>query len=121
MLTEVDSIMGAFMMVRRETVDTIGYLDESFFMYCEDEDWCFRAKRAGWKVVYNPRAEIIHHKGSSSSGRKMAMIWEWHKSVYRFHRKNLAPSYSHLSNMMVYVLIGLNLVASFLKNSVIRS
>jgi len=118
MLTEVDSVTGAFLMIRRETVDTIGLLDESFFMYCEDEDWCFRAKRAGWKVVYNPQAEIVHHKGSSSRRRKVAMIWEWHKSVCRFHRKNLATSYSRLGNAVVYALIGLRLAVSLLHNSV---
>lgn len=117
-LTEVDSVMGAFLMIRREVVDSIGLLDESFFMYCEDEDWCFRTKQAGWKVVYNPQATIVHHKGSSSRRRKVAMIWEWHKSVYRFHRKNLAQSYSGLSNAGVYVLIGLGLAWALLTNSI---
>jgi GT2 family glycosyltransferase len=117
MLTEVDSVMGAFMMVRREAVDTIGYLDEHFFMYCEDEDWCLRAKKAGWQVIYNPRAEVVHHKGSASTTRKMAMIWEWHKSVYIFHQKNLAPNYSQLSNGTVYVLIGLSFASSMIQNS----
>jgi len=120
MLTEVDSVMGAFMMVRRETVDGIGYLDESFFMYCEDEDWCFRAKRAGWKIVYNPEVEIVHYKGSSTRVRKKAMIWEWHKSVYFFHRKNLASGYSCLSNLLVYMMIGLSFVVSLLNHNVKR-
>jgi GT2 family glycosyltransferase len=120
-LTEVDSVIGAFLMIRREVVNRIGLLDERFFMYCEDEDWCFRAKQAGWKVVYNPEAEIIHYKGSSSRTRKMAMIWEWHKSVYIFHRKNLATNYSPLSNLMVYILISLSLVASLIRNNILST
>ncbi len=50
-------------------------------MYCEDEDWCFRARQAGWKVCYNPGASIIHYKGSSAQKRKARMIYEWQKAT----------------------------------------
>ena len=52
---EVDSLVGAFMMVRREGIEQVGLLDEDFFMYGEDIDWCYRIKQAGWKIVYYPR------------------------------------------------------------------
>src|SRR5437762_539513 len=49
--TDVDAVIGAFLLIRREVIEQIGPMDERFFMYCEDEDWCFRAKQAGWRVV----------------------------------------------------------------------
>lgn len=63
---EVDAISGSFMMIRRSVYEKIGDLDESFFMYGEDLDWCFRVKKAGWKVFYVPTTSIIHYKGEST-------------------------------------------------------
>ena len=62
----VDWIVGAAMFVRRQVYDEIGGLDEGFFMYSEELDWCKRAVAAGWQVGYDPAAEIIHHEGKSS-------------------------------------------------------
>jgi GT2 family glycosyltransferase len=63
---DVDWVIGACMLIRRETWDQVGSLDEAFFMYSEELDWCRRAKAAGWRVVYIPNATIIHHEGQSS-------------------------------------------------------
>ncbi len=63
---EVDSLVGAFMLVPCRVIDDVGLLDESFFMYGEDIDWCYRIKKAGWKVIYYGKAHIIHYKGASS-------------------------------------------------------
>lgn len=114
--TEVDAVIGAFLMVRRETIEQIGPLDERFFMYCEDEDWCFRAKRAGWKVVYYPEAVVTHHKGSSTRKRQARMVYERHKAIFQFHRKNIAPAYPPLVNGLVYLGIAASLVANLLAN-----
>jgi len=65
-LTEVDAVSGSFMMIRKEVLDTVGFLDESFFMYGEDLDICYRVKLAGWKIFYVPDTEIIHFKGEST-------------------------------------------------------
>jgi len=65
-LTEVDAISGSFMMLRKEVLDRIGYLDDDFFMYGEDLDLCYRIKEAGWKIHYVPATEIIHFKGEST-------------------------------------------------------
>jgi GT2 family glycosyltransferase len=111
-LAEVDAVIGAFLMIRRECMEGIGLLDERFFIYCEDEDWCFRAKKAGWKVVYNPEAVVIHHKGSSTSKRPLRMTFEWHKAILQFHRKNIAADYSPLVNGLVYLGIGTRLLVA---------
>jgi len=63
---EVDWLVGAALMARRKVYEQIGGLDETFFMYSEELDWCKRAKDAGWRIAYEPAAEIIHYEGKSS-------------------------------------------------------
>lgn len=67
---EIDSCVGAFMIVRSEAQKEVGLLDENFFFYGEDLDWCFRFKEKGWKILYNPKVKIIHYKGASSGMKK---------------------------------------------------
>ena len=111
-VADVDAVIGAFLAIRRESMEEIGLLDERFFMYCEDEDWCFRAKQTGWRVIYNPAAIVIHHKGSSTRKRPLRMVYEWHKAILQFHRKNMAPDYSPAVNGLVYLGVGLRLAAA---------
>ncbi len=63
---EVDWVTGAALLVRREAMEQVGKLDAGFFMYSEELDWCKRIKDAGWKIVYLPSAQVIHHVGKSS-------------------------------------------------------
>jgi GT2 family glycosyltransferase len=63
---EVDAVAGCFFLVRKSVIDEVGLLDEDFFFYGEEEEWCFRIKRAGWSVVHYPFAEIIHFHGGST-------------------------------------------------------
>ena len=67
---EIDSCVGAFMMVRRGAMEEVGVWDEDFFFYGEDLDWCYRFREHGWKVVFYPHVKIIHHKGASSGMKK---------------------------------------------------
>jgi GT2 family glycosyltransferase len=83
----VDWVSGACMAVRRKTIDDAGLLDERFFMYWEDADWCRRIGNAGWKVMYFPKACVYHHVGVSSETRAFRSAAEFHKSVYRFFDK----------------------------------
>ena len=59
-ITKVGGIIGAFMLIRKELIEEIGYLDESFFIYCEDTDYCYRAIKAGWDVYYFPKIKVRH-------------------------------------------------------------
>ena len=61
------------MMVRREAITDIGPLDEGYFLHCEDLDWCMRAWRRGWKIVFVPQAKVAHHKGVSSRTRRLTV------------------------------------------------
>ena len=86
---EVDWVSGACMLVRREAVEDVGLMDERFFMYWEDADWCRRMLQGGWKVSYFPQASILHYVGVSSEQLLFRSIFEFHKSIYwLFHKYN---------------------------------
>jgi GT2 family glycosyltransferase len=108
---DVDSVMGAFLLIRREAQAAVGLLDEGFFMYSEDEDWCYRAKRSGWRVLYYPESVVWHLKGHSTRQYALRMVTARHYSYLRFHRKNLAANYPAFVNGVVYagILVGLGL------------
>ena len=84
----VDWVSGACTMVRRQAFDAVGGMDEGFFMYWEDADFCFRVKRAGWQTIYNPRVEVLHLTGRSSAHAKNAALIAFHHSAYRYFRKH---------------------------------
>jgi GT2 family glycosyltransferase len=98
---EVDSVVGAFMLVRLAAVDDAGLLDEAFFMYGEDLDWAYRIKEQGWKVYSYPGASALHYKGASSSRRSYHMIVEFYRAMYLFHRKHYAPRTFVLLNWLI--------------------
>lgn len=113
---EIDCLVGAFMIVRAETIKQVGMLDETFFMYGEDVDWCYRIKEAGWKIIYNPKTSIIHYKGASSRKKPAKIVYEFHRAMYLFHKKNYANKYSILTNVIVYTGIIVKLGLELLKN-----
>lgn len=115
-INEVDSLTGAFMMVRREVIDKVGLLDEEFFMYGEDIDWCFRIKEAGFKVVYFPKAEIIHYKGGSSKRKKNKTIYEFYRAMYLFYRKHYYDKHNIFITAFVYSAIWIKFLFSVLIN-----
>lgn len=73
---------------RRDLIDSIGRLDESFFMYCEDVDFCRRAHQKGWRVQYHPSALVSHNIAGSSRLIVNRMIVERHKSIWRYYSKH---------------------------------
>ncbi len=88
---EVDVVLGAFMMVKRETMRDTGGFDERFFMYSDESDFCLRAKRAGWKTLYCPDASVVHLGGESTKSKPISYFIELHKSHHRFIRKHHGP------------------------------
>lgn len=112
----VDCLVGAFMMVRREVIEQVGGLDEDFFMYGEDIDWCYRIKQAGWQIYYYPHTRIIHYKGASSRRRPTRIIYEFHRAMILFHRKHYQSQYSFLVNGLVYTGVIIKLGISLLLN-----
>ena len=85
---EVDVVTGCFMLVRREAIKQVGMMDEKFFMYGEETDWCYRFKQAGWMVVFAPVGEIIHLAGQSSHKVHAEMLVQLRLSILKFIRKH---------------------------------
>ena len=89
---EVDALAGACMLVRKEAVDSVGLLDERFFMYFEDVDWCYRIKKAGWKIWYIGEVEVIHGWAQSALIQGIVKSESMlHRSRYLYFRKHHGP------------------------------
>lgn len=83
----VNVLVGCFLMVRREALDVVGLLDERFFMYVEDIDWCRRVWAAGWEVVFFPDAQAIHYRGGSSSNAPAKFAMEQERARLQYWKK----------------------------------
>ncbi|WP_242967905.1 glycosyltransferase family 2 protein [Tepidibacter mesophilus] len=115
-INEVDSLVGAFMIIPRRVIDEVGMLDEDFFMYGEDIDWCYRIKKAGYKIIYYPKSQIIHYKGSSAKKKRFKTIYEFHRAMYLFYNKHYKSKYSILTTLLVYSGISFRLILTLLIN-----
>ncbi len=87
-LSEIDQPMASCLLVRKRTVDDIGYFDEDFPMFYNDVDFCFRLKEAGWQIYYLPESVVIHERGASTKQVRAKMIFSMHKSLYHYFRKH---------------------------------
>jgi N-acetylglucosaminyl-diphospho-decaprenol L-rhamnosyltransferase len=104
--TEVDSVVGAFMMVRSEAIARVGLLDETFFMYGEDLDWAKRIKEAGWKVIYYPAVQVKHVKRAASRQSNRAQL-EFVRAFWLFYKKHYRAQTRPLAHLLV--IAGLSL------------
>jgi len=110
---EVDAVNGAFMLCRAAAVREVGLLDEGYWLYMEDLDWCHRFWDAGWKVFYEPAGVALHVKGGSSAARRAPrQEIAFHRGMGRFYRRFEAPRHNPLLNAAVYAGIGAKLAAS---------
>lgn len=87
-IMEVDWVIGACLMTRQEVIRQVGLLDDGFFMYAEDVDWCYRMRQAGWSIAYLPHAQVMHHYERSARLVPYRMNLERHRSMWRFYRKH---------------------------------
>jgi GT2 family glycosyltransferase len=111
---EVDSVVGAFMLVRREAIAQAGLMDEAFFMYGEDLDWAFAMKQKGWEVRYNPAVTVLHLKRAASRMSRRAQI-AFHESMLLFYRKHYAATTPWPLGALVVLGIHLNLLGTQLR------
>jgi GT2 family glycosyltransferase len=110
---EVDAVNGAFMLCRAEAIREVGLLDEGYWLYMEDLDWCHRFWDAGWKVFYEPAGVALHVKGGSSGKRRRPkQEIAFHRGMGRFYRRFDAPEHNPLVNAAVYAGIGAKLGVS---------
>lgn len=118
MQTEVDSVVGACMLVRAGVAREVGLLDETYFMYGEDLDWAFRIKQYGWKIMYVPSVSVHHYKRASSNQRPIQSIRAFYDAMRVFHRKHYAPTTPAPLNFAIeagitlkeYLSLGRNLI-----------
>ena len=86
----VDFVLGAAMLVRGAAIAQVGGLDDDFWMYCEEMDWCLRMHSHGWQVAVTPAAVVVHHEGQSSRQRRWPSFVQLWRSRYRFYAKHRA-------------------------------
>jgi GT2 family glycosyltransferase len=87
-IRQVDVVNGCFMFVRHQAIEQVGVLDEGFFMYAEETDWCYRFKQAGWKIMFAPVGQIIHMAGQSSRKVQYEMLIQLRVSILKFFAKH---------------------------------
>jgi GT2 family glycosyltransferase len=116
--TEVDSVVGACMLVRREAMTQAGLLDENFFMYGEDLDWALRIKKFGWQVRYYPGVTVVHVKRAASRRSRQAQI-AFHEAMLYFYRKHYARVTNPIIGALVVLGIQLNLWLTILREALV--
>ena len=99
-LTEVDSVNGAFMLVRAQAIEQAGLLDEAFFFGGEDLDWAYRIKAAGWKIYYNPAVVVQHVKRASYRHNPQAR-YEFERAMWLFYRKHYRATTPFLLDALI--------------------
>ena len=105
----VDAVSGCCFLVRRSVLDSVGVLDEDFFMYAEETDLCYRAWQAGFKVHYAPVGEIVHLHGASSRLASRRNFLEYRRSILRFFRKNRGPLATEGARVLLLLFLVLRL------------
>lgn len=112
---EVDVVTGCFMLVRRQAIDDVGMMDEGFFMYAEETDWCYRFKSKGWKNRFTPDAEIIHIGGASAPklGSRRAQITN--ASFTRYMSKHWSKPRALVGTYMILLFYAVRLSVLFPK------
>lgn len=119
---EIDSAVGAFMLIRKSVLEKVGYFDEDYFLYGEDLDLCFRIKNAGFRIMYVPDVKVIHEKGVSSGIKKHSQdlsgasletreksMRHFYETMKIFYKKNYSQKYPFFLNWLIYSGIDLKM------------
>jgi GT2 family glycosyltransferase len=119
---EVDAVNGAFMLVRQEAVSEVGLLDEGYWLYMDDLDWCFRFRRAGWTVWYDGAVTVMHVKGGTTVRKRHRGLRHniaFHRSMGRFYRKFYSGR-NGLVDAAIYAAILCKLAVAVTRGAVAR-
>ncbi|MBL7211215.1 MAG: glycosyltransferase family 2 protein, partial [Desulfobacteraceae bacterium] len=109
---EVDSCIGACMLIRKKAIDKAGFLDDRYFFFLEETDWAYRMKKAGWKICFVPAAKIFHAQGKSVGTRADARVM-FYRSRYAFFKKWHPGSYP-LVCLVIFSRLLINTLLSLL-------
>jgi N-acetylglucosaminyl-diphospho-decaprenol L-rhamnosyltransferase len=114
--TEVDAVVGAFMLMRSEALEQAGLLDETFFMYGEDLDLCYRIKQHGWRIRYYPQVTVLHVKGASSRKNSLRATMAFYDAMKIFHDKHYRAESPFVVNWAVDLGVALLRAKALLSN-----
>lgn len=117
----VEAISGSFMLTNRTVVDKVGGLDEDFFMYGEDLDWCYRIREAGYKIYYVPDTQIIHFKGESSKKSPFQQRRLFYEAMRLFVRKHMKKGQAIVPSWLLVMAIYLSATISFISTALRKS
>ena len=112
---EVDSCIGACLLVRKKAIDDVGMLDERYFFFFEETDWAYQMRNAGWKVFHVPTAFIYHFQGQSI-GRDIQSRIEFYRSRYQFFRKWKSRPYFIVVRIVIFVRLCVNWLLTSVAN-----
>ena len=112
----VDAISGSFMFIRRKAFEQVGFLDESYFMYCEDVDYCYRITKSGWKIYYYPKTSIVHYKGESTKKNNLDYVITFNKSLYVFYTKHFHRKYLYPFKFLILIGVILRGIFVYIRN-----
>jgi len=105
-----DYVEGACLLVRRQALEEVGGLDEAYFMYAEEVDWCYTMRAKGWQVWYQPAAKVTHLGGASSQSRRVQREADLYRSRVRFFRKHYGDRAAELLKLQIYTLTAVKIV-----------
>jgi N-acetylglucosaminyl-diphospho-decaprenol L-rhamnosyltransferase len=115
---QVDWVSGACMLVRRDAYQAAGRFDAGYFMYFEEMDFCLRLQRAGWRVVYDPGAEVTHILGGSTRSAPYRKVWNHHRSALRFYCRRYARDPRLLLAPLVALFLAARGLASLARTAI---
>ena len=104
-INECGGLSGCCMMVKKSLYDEIGGMDEQFFMYEEETDWCFRTTKTGKKIIYDPNAVVTHYQGVTTKKIKVKSIWIFTQSMMKFFKKHFWDDYNIFQKIFWTILI----------------
>jgi GT2 family glycosyltransferase len=116
---EVEVVSGCFMLVRREAIERVGLMDEEYFMYAEETDWCWRFKKAGWKSLFYPDAQIVHLGGQSSRQVRIKSLIQLRLGLLQFMFKNRSSLVFRCAGLLIALFLWLR-VSFWLAMRIVR-
>ena len=114
---EVDWVMGAAFMIKKEILNKVGFMDEGLFMYMDEVEWSFRIKKAGYKVVFYPQVEITHLGGASSKTGRKDPILNIYRGLIYFYKKH----YSGWQLVILKIMLKLKATLSYLLGLILNN
>jgi len=118
---DVESIIGACMVVAREAIDKVGLLDEAYFFFFEETDWCLSMKKNGWRVFFHPHAHIYHLQGRTAKNNIVAARIEYWRSRYIFFRKHYSPAVLFFLAAGLVIKLGISVLLQLISSLVSSS